>query len=54
MDKKGFIDEIRQEIANLERLEGEIKTLISRLKEEPTFMEIRTSASILHDFLFWN
>lgn len=50
MDKKEFIAEIKDEIKNLERLEQEMKALLSSLGEEPAFMEIRTSASILHDF----
>ncbi|MBE0478558.1 hypothetical protein IBX65_05490, partial [Candidatus Aerophobetes bacterium] len=50
MDKKELIDEIKEEIKNLERLEKETKSLLSNLGEELTFMEIRTSASILHDF----
>ncbi|RLE09569.1 hypothetical protein DRJ04_09805, partial [Candidatus Aerophobetes bacterium] len=37
-------------IKNLDRLEKEMKALLSSLGEEPTLMEIRASASILHDF----
>jgi len=50
MDKKEFIDEINEEIKNLERLEKEMKSLLSDIGEEPDFKEIRASASILHDF----
>jgi len=50
MDKKEFIEEIKDEIKNLDRLEKEMKALLSSLGEEPTLMEIRASASILHDF----
>ena len=50
MDKKEFIEGLKEELKNLERLEKEMKTLLTNLKNKPTFMEIRTSASILHDF----
>jgi len=50
MDKKEFIEELKEEIKNLERLEGEMKTILSNLGKEPTFIEIRACASILQDF----
>ena len=53
MDKKELIEEIKEEIKNLERLEGELKSVlddISAMEREPTFKEIRISGSILHDF----
>jgi len=50
MDKKEFIDEIKEEIENLKRLEKEMKSLLYDIREEPTFKEIRVGASILHDF----
>lgn len=53
MDKKELIEEIKEEIKNLERLEGELKSVlddISAMEREPIFKEIRISGSILHDF----
>ncbi len=50
MDKKELFAEIEEEIKNLQRLEKEMKTLLLKKKREWTFMEIRASASILHDF----
>jgi hypothetical protein len=50
MDKKGLIDEIKNEIENLKRLNEEMKALLKDIKEQTTFKEIRVGASILHDF----
>jgi hypothetical protein len=50
MVKKELINEIKEEIKNLERLEKEMNSVLSDIGEEPTFKDIRASASILHDF----
>lgn len=50
MNKEKLIDEIKIEVENLERLNREMKDLLERIKDEPTFIEIRATASILHDF----
>ena len=49
MDEE-FQKKICEEIDNLERLNREMKQLVSSLGKSPRFMEIRTAASILHDF----
>ncbi len=50
MNRKELIEGIRIEIKNLERLNKEMKDLLSKIEEKPTFIEIRALASILHDF----
>jgi hypothetical protein len=50
MSKKELIDDIKIEMENLERLNKEMKDLLSKIEKEPTFVEIRAAASILHDF----
>lgn len=50
MRKKELIDNIKDEIENLQRLNEEMNYLLVRIKDEPTFIEIRATASILHDF----
>ena len=46
MDKKGLIDEIKNEIENLKRLNEEMKVLLKDIKEQPTFKEIRVGEGI--------
>lgn len=50
MDKKELTDDIKIELENLERLNIEMKNLLVKIGEEPTFIEVRAAASILHDF----
>jgi DNA-directed RNA polymerase sigma subunit (sigma70/sigma32) len=50
MDRKELINDIKIEIGNLERLNKQMKSLLSKIEKEPTFIEIRAAASILHDF----
>lgn len=38
MNKKKLIDEIKIEIGNLKRLEIEMKNLLMKIGEEPTFL----------------
>ncbi len=42
--------DIRRELTSLQRLEGEAQQLVARVPERPTFVEIRTAGSLLHDF----
>jgi len=42
--------DIGRELAALDRVEGQGKELLARMPEQPTFVEIRTSGSLLHDF----
>jgi len=42
--------EIEDELRNLERVEGEMAQLLARMPQEPTFVELRATASILQDF----
>lgn len=50
MDKARLVDDINLEIRNLERLNEEMNELLTKIKEEPNFIEIRASASIIQDF----
>jgi len=50
MSKKELTESIKIEIENLERLNKEMKDLLAKIGQEPTFVEIRASGSILHDF----
>jgi hypothetical protein len=50
MNKEKLKEEIRIEIENIERLNKEMKDLLTKIEEEPSFVEIRAAASILHDF----
>ncbi len=50
MSKQELIEDIKTEIKNLERLNGEMKNLLAKIVDEPTYVEIRAAASILHDF----
>lgn len=50
MDREEFIEELNEEIRNLKRLKDEMKSVLSGIGEKPSFTEIRTSTSILHDF----
>lgn len=42
--------DICRELAALDRLEGEARQLLGRIPARPTFVEIRTAGSLLHDF----
>jgi hypothetical protein len=53
MSKKKLIDDIKVEIKNLERLDKEMKDLLVKIKEEPSFIEIRETASIGHAPVSW-
>ncbi len=50
MSKKDMKSDIKIELENLERLSREMKELLSRISDKPSFIEIRGAASILHDF----
>lgn len=50
MSKEDLIDDIKIELENLERLNKEMRDLLTKIGEEPTFIEVRAVASILHDF----
>lgn len=50
MVKKEFREDLRAELDNLERLRNEMKSLLVKITDNPNFIEIRSSASILHDF----
>jgi len=50
MSKEELIDDIKIEIKNLERLNKEMKDLLAKIGEKPTFVEVRAGASIFHDF----
>jgi hypothetical protein len=42
--------EINEELGNLERLNHEVNQLLSGISGEPTFVSVRATGSILHDF----
>lgn len=42
--------DIGRELAALDRVEGQGKELLARVPDQPTFVEIRTAGSLLHDF----
>ena len=48
MNKEKLKEEIRIEIEKIERLNKEMK--LAEIEEEPSYVEIRAAASILHDF----
>jgi DNA-directed RNA polymerase sigma subunit (sigma70/sigma32) len=50
MDRKELKEDVKIEIENLGRLNNEMKALLAKTEKEPTFMEIRAAANILHDF----
>jgi DNA-directed RNA polymerase sigma subunit (sigma70/sigma32) len=50
MNKEELIEDIKNEIENLERVNKEMKCLLSKMSKEPTFVEVRAAASIMHDF----
>jgi DNA-directed RNA polymerase sigma subunit (sigma70/sigma32) len=50
MNKEELIEDIKNEIENLERVNEEMKSLLSKTSKEPTFVEVRAAASIMHDF----
>ena len=52
MNKEKLKEEIRIERENIERLNKEMKDLLAEIGEEPSYVEIRAAASILHDFYF--
>lgn len=49
MNKIELKDEIEIEIKNLNRLDEEMRNLLLRIDDKPTFIETRAAASILHD-----
>ena len=50
MRNEEFLEDLKDEIDNLNRIAGEMKELLSKISDNPNFIEIRGSASILHDF----
>lgn len=50
MNKEKLKEEIRIEMENIERLNKKMKDLLAEIEEEPSYVEIRAVASILHDF----
>jgi len=42
--------EVQEDLQNLERVAGEMAQLLARMPKEPTFVEIRAAASMVHDF----
>jgi len=50
MAKERLQEEIKFEIENLDRLNDEMKQLLKRAGDNPTFVEVRAAGSILHDF----
>jgi len=50
MAKEELKEEIKIEIDNLERLNREMKQLLTKIEEKPSFIEVRAAGSILHDF----
>lgn len=50
MENKEFKEDLIFEFNNLQRLVDEMKELLSKISECPSFIEIRSAASILHDF----
>jgi len=50
MNKEKLKEEIRIEMENIERLNKEMKDLLAEIEEQPSYVEIRAAASILHDF----
>lgn len=49
-DRETLKQDIQAELVNLERLVVEMEQVRSRIAAEPTFVETRAAASILHDF----
>jgi hypothetical protein len=50
MAKEELREELKIEIGNLERLNGEMKQLLTKISNKPSFIEVRAAGSILHDF----
>lgn len=50
MAKEELHEEIKVEIENLERLNKEMKELLIKVGDSPSFIEIRAGGSIVHDF----
>lgn len=50
MDNKEFLEDIMSELNSLERLKDEMSELLNKISDNPTFIEVRGAASILHDF----
>ncbi|HPC35457.1 MAG TPA: hypothetical protein P5067_03270 [Candidatus Marinimicrobia bacterium] len=50
MDKNELIKDVKIEIENLERINSEMNELLAKTEANPTFVETRAAASILHDF----
>lgn len=50
MDNSKLVEDINLQIRNLKRLNDEMKKVLDKIKGEPTFIEVRASASILQDF----
>jgi len=50
MAKEELKEEIKIEIDNLERLNREMKQLLTKIEDKPSFIEVRAAGSILHDF----
>lgn len=50
MDNKEFLEDLRVELDNLKRLGDEMHELLGKISDNSGFTEIRSAASILHDF----
>ena len=50
MAKEELKEEIKIEIDNLERLNREMKQLLTKIEDKPSFIKVRAAGSILHDF----
>lgn len=50
MDRDAFKRELENEINNLERLGGEISSLLAIMNDTPDFIGTRAAGSIVHDF----
>lgn len=50
MDNENLWEDIKNEIDNLDRIVSEMRELLNIIGDNPTFIEIRSAGSILHDF----
>ena len=50
MDREKLQKELESEMENLARLNCEMKQLLAKIDDKPSFIEIRAAGSILHDF----
>lgn len=50
MNEKKLWEEIKIALENLERLNTEMKQLLEKIGDKPSYIEVRAAGSILHDF----